>query len=457
MKKHLYSTRFSCLNHTAFTLVELLVAITIAAVLTVIALPRVREGLQQNVASRTATLVKGTFENARAQAIRTGRPYGVRLHRVANTVSTGNQVNDPLLDATQGANYCKQLSYVQMAFEYRGDDENANIKYFPPTGGSTQTVDLRADSATSGLLYAIANGTVPVDQQAFSIGSTIRIGLDATPYVIESIAPNTTSLSDDPSSPVAGTSVVARLYYPMRPGSRNPPARQPLPYSIETRPVASPLAPVDLPGKVVLDLASSGTSQYATLFSPASIQGTATLPPVVRPAVTPAIPDYGFHDVIVMFSPTGLLDSIYVDVLVNPATNAYAYGRVEPLGALSFLIGEVDGVVRPQTIGMYPFQRTGLNGTAPAIAPAFTHLGRKRPNFANANSAWITVNPVSGKTILHAVAPPLDPLDIVPVLAPVDQSLERLAHPEYATNHAPEIIIRNRLLDSRRFVRGQSQ
>jgi hypothetical protein len=35
------------------------------------------------------------------------------------------EINDPLLLAAQGANYCKRLSFAEVAFDYRGDFEDA--------------------------------------------------------------------------------------------------------------------------------------------------------------------------------------------------------------------------------------------------------------------------------------------------------------------------------------------
>ena len=68
-------------NENAFTLIEIMIAIAIASVLTAIALPTVKESMRQSINSRSASLVKGALLNARAQALRTGRPFGVVLER----------------------------------------------------------------------------------------------------------------------------------------------------------------------------------------------------------------------------------------------------------------------------------------------------------------------------------------------------------------------------------------
>ena len=104
-------------RNRAFTLVELLVALTIASVLTAIALPTLKDSLRQNALSRSASLVKGAFINARAQAIRTGRPFGIVIERRRNDLGSGSLNQLDLLTT----NYATRLYYVQTPIEYRGD------------------------------------------------------------------------------------------------------------------------------------------------------------------------------------------------------------------------------------------------------------------------------------------------------------------------------------------------
>ena len=115
-----------------FTLIELLVALTIASVLTAIALPTLKESLRQNALSRSASLVKGAFINARAQAITTGRPFGLVIERRLNDLGSG----DPTTMDFVPANYATRLYYVQSPIEYRGDVETAiAIPTFNPIPG----------------------------------------------------------------------------------------------------------------------------------------------------------------------------------------------------------------------------------------------------------------------------------------------------------------------------------
>jgi hypothetical protein len=215
--------------------------------------------------------------------------------------------------------------------------------------------------------------------------------------------------------------------------------------------MASPLSPVELPGKIVIDLASSGTSQDADFLSPFSIGGgtdSQISPPPLLGVDSNGANIHGFRDIIVLFSATGALDSIFVDAYVG---GGYVYTPVQPLGAVSFLVGKIDGVAIPPAIAMIPFERTGSAGTTPAfdddLRRRYGYKGRRRPNFADSDSTWVTINPISGKPLLHTAAAPF---------SDTDPSAEASVHPEYSDAHSRDIIQRNRLLDSRRFVRGQS-
>lgn len=413
---------------SGFTLVELLVAITIASVLTVVALPRVREGLQQNAAARNATLVKSVFENARGNAIRTGRPYGVILHRVKNTVTPGNEIDDPLLFAQHGVNYCNRFSFAQMAFDYRGDIENATLEV--DTTSIPGTAFLRAYSSTAGLIYAVATGVIPVEQQPLNVGSVIRFGKNRTPRVITGLVAVTTA-----TPPY--TRVFVDSAFPILPGERQLVSHgEEVEFSIETRPVPSPLASIDLPGKVALDFTNSGLPQDPVLLSPYSINRStdANRTPGLLPDGT-----RGYRDVIIMFNASGQLNGIYLDQHVAGTANTYAYVKRDPIGQLSLLIGETDSVVLPPTIATY---ETRNPNTLPTVPNGFNHTGRKRPNFANPDASWLSINPSSGKILLKSVATPFGTAN------------EALVHPELGTTHTPDILIRDRLLDSRRLTRG---
>ena len=138
-------------TRTAFTLVEILVAMTIATVLTAIALPTVKEAFRQNVTGKSASLVKGAFINARAQALRTGRPFGLVIERQRRSVGAGT----PNQLIFSPANYATRLYYVQTPIAYRGDIQSAYAYPFRDLGvGGAPRFFIPKVSA--GLIFAAA-------------------------------------------------------------------------------------------------------------------------------------------------------------------------------------------------------------------------------------------------------------------------------------------------------------
>ncbi|MGV3484439.1 MAG: pilus assembly FimT family protein [Planctomycetaceae bacterium] len=445
----------------AFTLVELLVALTIALVLTAVALPRVKEGLKQNVSTRTASLVKSTFENARAQAIRTGRPFGVVLHRSRNEVTaTDNPFSDPL----HGSNYCNRLSFAQVAFEYRGDVEGT-VALYPGVGAQPFIV---VQQATAGLIFALASGTIQADANPpMDVGCLVGFGDSDNCFVISRrVFPSpgppfqlTTAYDvDGDGATDDGVIIWLQPRWPVNSAATNFAAGHRDRYRISTLPVASPMAELPLPGKTIMDLTCSGVGSAVSMFSPRAISdgdgftGTATIDAPYLPynaAVPPATLPTGYRDPIVMFTGNGQLDGVYIEVYTpnsgpdsSTESDDYFFTKVLPPGPLSLLLGEVDGVARPETVALHP---TRLVPTA-AIDDSYLPADSTVPNFANLNGAWVTVSPMSGSVRLDIVGSP------VPDLA--------ARHPELLPAPPNTVFanaLRARLFDSRRLARGTVQ
>ena len=142
----------------AFTLVELLIAITIASALTAIALPTLKDSMRKTTLSRSASLIKGAFINARSQAIRTGRPFGIVVERRRHQIGSGAAST---LDFTL-ANYSTRMYYVQSPIEYRGDFQDAVAYPVFIDGNTSATTDvvlpaLFFPQESAGLLFASAS------------------------------------------------------------------------------------------------------------------------------------------------------------------------------------------------------------------------------------------------------------------------------------------------------------
>ena len=140
---------------SAFTIIELLVALVIVSVLTIIALPSLKEAFRQDALARSASVVQSAFLNARAQAMRSGRPFGVVIQRLRNDVGGGAVSNLNLLTA----NYSTRLYFVQSPMEYQGDIPNASV--IPIYDQDFSVFYFFVPQASSGLLSASTDAASP--------------------------------------------------------------------------------------------------------------------------------------------------------------------------------------------------------------------------------------------------------------------------------------------------------
>ncbi len=60
----------------------------------------------------------------------------------------------------------------------------------------------------------------------------------------------------------------------------------------------------------------------------------------------------GYRNVVIMFNPLGQLDAVYLDQYISGTS--YSVQRVDAIGPISLLIGEINGVVRPLTVVAIP-------------------------------------------------------------------------------------------------------
>lgn len=436
-----------------FTLIELLIALTIASALTAIALPTLKDSMRQTSLSRGASIVKGAFINARAQAIRTGRPFGVVIERRRKDLGSGVASS---LDFTQ-ANYSTRLYYVQSPMEYRGDFQDAlayPIFEDRNTGATGDAVAPRLfiPRGAAGLLYAAAdNSNNPIANATaaktlLNIGTRFSVG--NTGYVfqvtaLERLTLNTTSSITASGSrafyhpaipPGEGTlvsfdfleysprhaSTPATLFntntqtFPVAAGLSTFPAGlsafQGTNFKFRTNPIRAPLAPVTMIGKTVIDLSISGTAANPIAFNAQEI-----IDPFPANNIPPLLADRPITDVLVMFAADGQLDGVYTGqriVSATPEITGFQFQRIDPSSTVSFNVGYVDGVVdNVDDIARYPDSVPDtdyqINPNDPALAapgPTAPLQVIKTPNFANTDCAWISIHPLSGNITLENVA-----------------------------------------------------
>ncbi|MCA9138346.1 MAG: prepilin-type N-terminal cleavage/methylation domain-containing protein [Planctomycetales bacterium] len=442
-----------------FTLVELLVALTIASVLTAIALPTLKDSMRQNSLSRSAAIVKGAFINARAQAIRTGRPFGVVIERRTHDIGSGAASG---LNYTV-ANYSTRLYYVQSPMEYRGDYQEAlayPVFEDSNTGATTDSVAPRlfVPRGSAGLLFAAADssGTPLANATAaktlLNIGTRFSVGQSGYVFEVtnlEQITLSTTSSITSfggsralyhPAIPPTDGTLVSFNYLDFSPrhastppflvnvdpppsGTRTLPIAaglssypagispfQATEFKFRTNPVRAPLAPINMIGKTVIDLSVSGTSADPIAFNSQTIIDqfpASNIPPLA--ANTP------LTDVIVMFAADGRMDGVYNGqrvVTTGPQISGFLFQRIDPSSTVSFNVGFIDGLVdNIDDIARYPEMVTDtdfqINATDPPLAtpaPPSALTVNKTPNFANTDCAWVSIQPLSGNVTLENVA-----------------------------------------------------
>ena len=391
-------------RRVAFTLVELLVALAIAAALTAIALPTLKESLRQNSLGRAASLVKGAFLNARTQAIRTGRPFGIVIERRRHEIGAGPANT---LDFTI-ANYATRMYYVQSPLEYRGEFDGA-VAYpiFEDSNTASNTDPLVprffVPLSSGGLLFAAADGSGAANSSAaknlINIGTRFSVGV--SDYAFEVTGLEQVALSRSNTSTAFGS---RELYHPQVEPINGPPFPNPIPpvqgtlisfnyidfaprygqalgqydtvnnsllppytiaraaanskfpaslppfqgagFKFRTNPIKAPLAPVTMIGKTVIDLSVSGTSE-----NPVAFNAHAIVDPIPNSDIPDLNPDVLLNDILVMFAPDGKLDGVYHDrrTIVGSGPGAriagFEYIRVDPSAGASFNIGYVDGLV----------------------------------------------------------------------------------------------------------------
>lgn len=417
-----------------FTLVELLVALTIASVLTAIALPTLKDSMRQNSLSRAASLVKGAFINARSNAIRSGRPYGIVIERRRPDLGSGSA--DSL--AFVNANYSTRLYYVQSPLEYRGDIQSSSaypvrgIDTVPGTPAVNYNVPrffIPRDEA--GLVYASALNPRSPAARLVSTGTLFSVNDSDYAFQITGMQATTRNIQGVPN--VAGTEISFN-YRDASPRSNilpghitqvtNPTAigensfvfpaglalEQPFDFKFQANPIRAPLAPVTMIGRTVIDLSVSGPSSAPIAFNSQVIVDSD--PSSVIPAL---VADQPLNDVVVMFAPDGRLDGIYTDVRVDNGTSITGFvpTRFDPSTTVSFNVGFLDGVLDNIDDGArYPEQlAVGTDYQVNTGDPAFATPGspapltpRIAPNFANTDCAWVSIQPLSGTIRLDSVA-----------------------------------------------------
>lgn len=291
------------------TLVELLVTVSILMLLVVVALPAMTPSGESRRVREAVRQLNVFFSAARAQAMLTGRPAGVQIDRLP------------------GLGQASTVAYqVEVPPAYSGDTLNSTVR-----------LTLAGSNATA----VTFNVSGTIDTTKMLPGDQMQFNNQGPLYTVISVTPLRVQMD-----------VRDRRTWPW-PSSGNSPA---VPFKVYRQPIQSPVAPLELPATVAIDLQSSGTDTYWNLFTPINADVSVTSP-------TP---------VTFMFSPSGSLDRVYFR---SNYTGGDTYRSIrEPV---YLLVGRRDRVQATQSVT--------------TATPE-----NQYPNWFDPGSVWLTISPLTG-------------------------------------------------------------
>lgn len=373
----------------AFTLIELLIVMTIFILLSAIALPTVRKLLSDQKTSRAASSLASYIDVARNRAIAEGRPVGIRFERL--TAITGIEY---------GTAACLRARYIVGVPPYSG--ESADAKVTLSTDASSPLALLAFDPADNQLLTLgsmtsgpIKNGDLIELPGGNRFHLSFNVGTPTNPKDGKLNVPNnsmtdplpldTSGASPQPiyarinlKAPADGSGTIstATLTQPSSTILTNSGRR--LKYRIYRAPVTSSAAPLSFQRGVAVDLTYSGLGANGSEFSP---DATAL----------------ANSSVDLIFGPDGKVEFCSVDSHSTPGA---------PTGLIFFCVGNTDGV-QPTT----PLATTK----------------RATANIRNPNSVWVIINPTTGRVVTAPFASVPSSVTTVPTAVAQARSLALLS------------------------------
>ncbi len=249
----------------SLTLVELLVVMSIMMLLIVVAVPRMRPGLEARRIRESARAVNVYLNAARNRAIQNVRAWGVAIVRDQNSPYSGIT-----------------LMQVEVPTPYGGETEDSRFVITP-----ANTIQFWSDPAGVTLEDPVTPGLVKV-------GDSLQLGYQGHIWYITSIsqvAPNTWSMT------FASTTTTADPSAPSASGGRR--------FQVFRQPVTSSAAPLQLPRNVAIDLRYSGTDS-AVFAGPGTLANSLPYPRI-------------------MFSSTGAVDQIASDTIATTRVTQPVY------------------------------------------------------------------------------------------------------------------------------------
>ena len=279
-----------------FTLVELLISISIVLVLSAVALPTFRSLLGDQKLSRSARSVAAFLDVARNRAIAEGRVAGVRLEPL-----------DGFSDA------CIRLRQLTGVPAYRGEAADATVAL--SGSGATRTLTFDNTTGDHQLLTLADNSGAANSSAPFRNGDLIEIKSGVT-FPMEFLTVNATTIIAriDLTAPNGGISPISGI-----------PTSGVFPYRIYRQPSPSTSQTIDLARGVAIDLSVSGRGASGVgtpiniLFNPdGSVQNTSEIIYLCVGSLDGVLPGSELSDTDQARGNLKRLDSVWITI--NPST-----------------------------------------------------------------------------------------------------------------------------------------
>ena len=341
-----------------FTLVEVLIVLTLILVLAGIALPLTKDLLSDQKASRVARSIAAYFNEARGEALARGQYVGVRIERLAatNNVEFGSSASLRLRRITGVPPYSGEAANARV--EMRSISSGIATVWFEE--GDNMLLRVYIDSGfdpdapiSDGDLMELPGGRLyPLDL----IGVVEDPPGSGINYISAQIDLNT------PEDPANGSST--RTF----PLGHRVPATGKFKYRIYRKPSVSATNPLSFARGVALDLNYSGVGLNGYQFEPAQL----TAPAVNQP-------------IDILFGPSGRVEYVSTDSIGN---------RGPAIGMIYLCLGTTDGVV----------ELSDPSDANKKLNELFEQSDQFTANGADLDSIWIVINPNTGRVVTSPFA-----------------------------------------------------
>ncbi|WP_236696224.1 prepilin-type N-terminal cleavage/methylation domain-containing protein [Rhodopirellula islandica] len=341
------SIRTSERRTPGFTLVELLIVMSIFLLVSAIALPTVRTLISDQKVSQASRTIVAYLDEARSRAISEGRFVGVRIERASGAATVDFR--------TAAGVRLRQLRGVP---PYTGEAADARVTFnYPTPGASTAGLEFSGVKNQLLLLYTDPTASLYGDDLNAPIKDGDLIELPGGRYFRLDLGDYTGSFASggtdivpatiDLDSPVSGITASFSNAFPV---IHQPIDGASVPYRIHRSPVVSTSQSLTFPRGIVVDMTYSGIGIEGNQFA---AQGTLANQPLE-----------------IVFGPDGRVEMTSIDAVGNQGL---------PTGLIFLCIGDSDGL-QPAT----PFN-------ADPRTPA---------NLMNQDSLWIVINPATGRCVV---------------------------------------------------------